>query len=276
MMDAQGTQTQEPVPQKTVNSRYAQEESRSLLGEWLPSWAQMENAVRLRFDVPPDPSDEEPVIATDSVLYASMRQGMGMIIATALLAGLIPFLWNWIAAGRLGTTTALAELGRAAESLAQAEMVGIDPALIDGLQRIAGLEPAVFPGWMAAGLSAFGLWINMPLQWLAWWIVYGLAVLLLAKLLGATTTLQQFYTVTSFAVLPLILTALAPIPCLGVLVTIVALVWAVAVYTAGVRSATRLSLGMSMLCTVLPALTIFLLAIVVAVATAATAVGILL
>ena len=72
------------------------------LDQWLPNRTQMVNAVQLRFDLPPDPTDETAVIPRDSVLYASMRQGMGMIIAAALLAGLLPFLWNWFVAGRSG------------------------------------------------------------------------------------------------------------------------------------------------------------------------------
>ena len=262
--------------QFTLPEGPAGEESHSFFDEWLPSRTQMVNAVQLRFDMPPDPADEEAAIPRDSVLYASMRQGMGMIIAAALIAGLLPFLWNWFVAGRMGTAVPLAELGQAGqiEQIMRYDVLGVEPIVAEAFQTIAGLEPALFPGWMAAGVSALGGWINWPLRWLALWIVYGLGVLLIAKLLGAPTTLQQFYTLTSFGFLPLILSGLRPIPCLGAIAGLIALIWAIAVYAHAVRSATRLSFGMSLLCTILPGATVILLAIVVAAAVAAAAVGV--
>ena len=238
----------------------------------------MVNAVQLRFGMPPDPTDEAAEISKDSVLYASMRQGMGMIVIVALVAGLLPFLLNWFTAGRMGTVMPLAELGRLAETrwLSGDDVLGVKPVVNETLQTIAGLERAVFPGWLAAGVSALGGWINWPLRWLALWIVYGLAVLLIAKLLGAPTTLQQFYTLTSFGFLPFILTGLQPIPCLGAIAGLVALIWAIAVYAYAVRSATRLSIGTALLCTILPGATVILLGIVVVVAAAAMAVGVYL
>ncbi len=252
------------------------EESHTFIGEWLPSWAQMKNAFKLRFDTPPDPEDSEPIIESDSVLYASMRQGMGMIIVAGLAAGLPSFIWNWLSAGRDGTVVPLSELSRATLTAPTEYIMGGSSAFTDLLQQIAGLEPSVFPGWLAAGVSSFGLWLNVPLQWLTVWIVYGLLVLLVAKMMGATTTLQQFYTVTSFGFLPLVLTALAPVPCLGAIVSMAGLIWAIAVYTVGVRTVTRLSTGMSLLCTILPGVTLLLIGAAVAIAVAATTVDVLM
>lgn len=241
--------------------------------EWLPTRVQMENALRLRIDTPPEPGNEGFAIPRDSVLYASMRQGMGMVIVAAILAGLLPFLWNWITAARMGASVPLAQMQQGLRALPILERAGADSLLSETFRTVAGLEPAVFPGWMAAGLSALGIWVSTPLQWLTWWIAYGLAVLLVAKMLGATTTLQQFYTLTSFGFLPLILTGLGPIPCLGPVAVLAALVWAVAVYVSSVRSATRLSLGLSLLVTVVPAATLALLSVVAAIATAVAVAG---
>jgi hypothetical protein len=236
----------------------------------------MENAVRLRFDLAPEPGDPNPAIPEDSILYASMRQGMGLVVIAALIAGALPFLWNWITAARMGAAVPLAKFEQAALAFPWLDRAGVESVVDTTVQTLAGLSPAVFPGWMAGGLSALGIWINTPLQWLFWWIVYGLAVLLVAKMLGATTTLQQFYTVTSFGFLPLVLTTFNPIPCIGAVITIVAFLWAFVVYVGCVRSATRLSLGMSLLAAVLPAATLILLGIVVTVAAAATVAGVLL
>ena len=114
-----------------------------------------------------------------------------------------------------------------------------------------------------------GGWINWPLSWLNIWIVYGLAVLLLAKLLGAKTTLQQFYTLTSFAFLPLVLTGLGFIPCLGIVVNIVALLWAAAIYVVAVRAATGLNTGLTIMCALLPGAVVALLAVALAFTVAA-------
>ena len=198
------TEQQQPaLEQQTIDTAA---DAQSFGGEWLPSWRQMQNALRLRFDSPEVPVDEEdsdaaPYIAPDSVYYASMRQGLGMVFLAGIVAGVIPFLWSWISSARIGASVPLASLGdaRLTPYTARRFCRGTIP-IAAALQTIAGLQPAVFPGWLASGVSAFGLWLNTPLQWLAAWIVYGLLVLLVAKVMGAGTTLQQFYTVTSFDV----------------------------------------------------------------------------
>jgi hypothetical protein len=78
------------------------------------------------------------------------------------------------------------------------QSTGDSPSLLgDALQTLAGLSPALLPGWLAALLSTVGEWINWPLRWLTWWLVYGTATLLAAKVWGATTTLQRFLAATS-------------------------------------------------------------------------------
>jgi hypothetical protein len=216
----------------------------------------------------------EPVpgaVSPDSVTSAGMRQGMGLIVAAALVAGLLPTLFTWIMAARVGTAAPLAQLSQLAEARANPELpgIGVAPVVAETAALIAGLEPAYFPGWLAAGVTALGGWINWPLSWLNIWIVYGLAVLLLAKLLGAKTTLQQFYTLTSFAFLPLVLTGLGFIPCLGIVVNIVALLWAAAIYVVAVRAATGLNTGLTIMCALLPGAVVALLAVALAFTVAA-------
>lgn len=230
---------------------------------WLPTRSQILNALQLRIELLPDVEQAADAPA-GSVHFASMRQGMGLIIAAALVAGLLPFLFGWIGAARVGAVLPLAQMGQVVEAIPGLQGLGVDTALAETAALIAGLEPSVFPGWLAAGVSAFGGWINWPLRWLAIWIVYGAAVLLLAKMLGATTTLQQFYTVTSFAFLPLILAGLGFIPCLGVAASVIGLLWAAAVYVVAVRAATKLSTGLAVVCTLAPAAVVALLSAAVA------------
>jgi len=254
--------TGDPSLQEGAN---VNENGRSRFAAWLPTRRQMRNALQLNIE-PVDSS-----VSPDSVTFAGMRQGMGLIVAAALIAGLLPSLFAWTMAARVGTATPLAQLSQLAEARANPQLqgVGIAPVLADSAALIAGLEPAYFPGWLAAGITALGGWINWPLSWLNIWIVYGLGALLLAKLLGAKTTLQQFYTLTSFAFLPLVLTALGFIPCLGIVVNLVALLWAAAIYVVAVRSATGLSTGLSILCALLPGAVVALLAVALAFTVAA-------
>jgi hypothetical protein len=103
-------------------------------------------------------------------------------------------------------------------------------------QVLAGLEPKA-PAWIAAGLSSLGAWISLPLQLMAIWITYGLFVLLVARLLGATPTLtlQRFYAATGYAFLPLMLTMLAPLACVGTIAGLAAWLWSFLLYVATVR-----------------------------------------
>src|SRR5690606_17144643 len=100
--------------------------------------------------------------------YTSMRQGLGLVVVSALLAGLLPFVLDWIAATRMGTVVPLADLARAAESRKADVTWGPLATMRETAQAVAGLPPSILPGWLAAFLSALGAWINWPLRWLAW------------------------------------------------------------------------------------------------------------
>ncbi|MBX2997395.1 MAG: hypothetical protein KF893_02705 [Caldilineaceae bacterium] len=189
--------------------------------DWLPVPQQMSDAVQLR---------------RNAYTNISMQQALGMIVLLGLLAGLLPFISNWVWAARMNTALPFAQLAQASVQLRDSlpaifiGLPGISPILVSELfPTIAGL-PQPLPGWAAGGLSALGEWINWPLQWLSIWIVYGAFVMVVNKALGATPTLQHFYAATGYAAVPLLLTGLSPIPCLGWLAVILGTIWAVAVY----------------------------------------------
>ncbi|HXF63223.1 MAG TPA: YIP1 family protein [Caldilineaceae bacterium] len=232
---------------------------------WLPTAAQMRRGALAQFGEAP----VVPMPAGDPTTpwYTSMRQGLGLVVASALLAGLLPFVVNWVTATRMGTVVPLAELARAAESR-QAAFIAWGPlaTMLETAQTVAGLPPSFLPGWLAAFLSALGGWLNWPLRWLAWWIVYGLGVLVVAKLLGTTATLQHFYALTAYAALPLILLGLGPLPIVGWAAQVVAVIWALVVYVTAVRAAAGLSWGQSVVSVVLPGGAAALLALLAAAA----------
>lgn len=189
---------------------------------WLPSPQQMSNAAQLRSKAYRD---------------STMQQALGMIVALALLAGLLPFVVHWFVAARAGTVLPLAQAVRTAARMQEA-LSGlssgfpwpVNPLAVGELyQTLAGLDQPL-PGWLAAGLSALGEWLNWPLGWLTLWIVYGVLVMVANKALGGHTTLQHFYAATGFAAVPLLLTGLSPIPCLGALAVVTGIGWSLAVY----------------------------------------------
>lgn len=223
-----------------------------LLGAWLPSPQQMSDAIQFRVEeaVGPDPAGEHFVPG----VHTSMRQGMVLVLAVGLIAGALPFVVNWVLATRAGTALPLLSLAQSASVQSDAWPWAGTPAaaLFASAQQIAGLEP-VGPGWLAALLSSFGGWLTAPFTLLTIWLAYGVGVLTVALFLGAKTGLQRFLAATSYAALPLVLTTLAPIPCLGGLANLVAVVWSALLYIATVRLTTRLDTGRAVICILAPA-----------------------
>jgi Yip1 domain len=209
------------------------------LRSWLPAWGQVRTALTLQVEQVIAPWDEEAGEATNRHT-TSMRQGLGLVVAAALIGGLLPLLVHWGQAMQIGTATPLAALARYAE--AQSNVVEITPftqAWTNTARTIAGLEPMA-PTWLAAGVSALGNWLNWPLTWLTIWLVYGLGVLATVKFQGATTTLPHFYGATSYAFAPLALQGLGVIPYLGPLFNLAGIIWAVLIYGETVRALTSL------------------------------------
>jgi hypothetical protein len=222
------------------------------LRNWLPHPAQVRMALQLRIDEVIGASADERENEGD-LSTTSMRQGIGLIVALGLMAGALPFLVNLVGAIQAGTALPLAQLAQAVQS--QEAIWRYLPLPVDiwveTAQTIAGLDTRL-PGWLAALLSALGEWVNWPLGWLTGWLVYGLAVLLVTKLLGATTTLQRFYTATAYAWTPLLLTIFSPIPCLGAAAALLGGVWMVVMYIHAVYTVSGLDMGRVLLSLLLP------------------------
>lgn len=212
---------------------------------WMPSIDQMGAAIRLKVADAVDPFERGYVTVT-------MRQGIGMIVVLGLLAGVLPLFANLWLAIPMRTSVPLAQ---AADGIAQFlnTYAGYVPFDIAGhtVQTIAGIEPRM-PGFLAAILSALGVWINWPLGWLANWMVYGVLVFAVARMMGAANTLQAFFAATSFTAVPLLLTGLAAIPCIGALAALAGMILGFAVYFEAFRFVTRLDSGRTLLCMVLP------------------------
>jgi hypothetical protein len=212
---------------------------------WVPTEDQIGAAARLNIADAVDPWERGAVTVT-------MRQGLGMIVVLGLIAGVIPLIANLWLGLSMQTSVPLAQAANSVAPLTTAYPADSPISILGTMvQTIAGLPPRM-PGVLAAILSALGLWISTPINWLTAWIVYGLFVFGLARLMGASNTLQGFYAATSFAAVPLVLMGLGPIPWIGPLLMIAALVLALVVYYKAMRYVTRLDGGRTLLCMLLP------------------------
>lgn len=223
-------------------------ESKPAEGGWLPARRQIADALRLRIGQAAGPDPEGTAFTRG--LHTSMRQGMGLVVFSGLATGALYFVLLWIRLAALGSVLPLLRahvwMARLAVRLPMGE------TWTQASEQLGGLAPRA-PAWAAAGLSAAGAWLQLPLRLLALWIVYGLLVLVAAKLLGATTTLPRYYAVTSYAFLLLLPAALAPLPWIGPVAVAAGALLALLAYAGAVRAATSLDVGRSILCMLLPA-----------------------
>lgn len=232
---------------------------------WLPAWSQVRAALTLQVDQVIAPWDTDRVDNSVNVATfhtTSMRQGVGLVVVSALIGGLLPLVVQWVQAAQIGTVTPLASLAQYAE--AQSNTVELTPftqAWTNTARTMAGFEP-VAPVWLAAGLSALGNWLNWPLNWLTIWLVYGLGVLATLKGQGATTTLPHFYGATSYAFVPLALLGLGIVPYLGPLFSLAGLIWAVLIYGEVVRTLANLPTQRVVVSLLTPVAVIALLALI--------------
>ncbi len=220
---------------------------------WLPGPQQVLNALYIKLDMDESPDVrqfdtpyETPRAAT---LATSMRQGIGLIVVMALVAGLLALLVNWAVASRYGVVLPLANVTRAIEANATPDTLNY--ATAEALRDINGLEEGVATGW-ATLFSALGNWVEWPLNWLMIWLGFGALVLLVANLLGAGTRLQPFYAATSYAAVPLILLLLWPLPVIGAFAAVIAVLWSGAVYTQATKLVTGLDGKRALVAVLLP------------------------
>ena len=224
------------------------------LRQWLPIPQKMSDAIQLR----------APGFAN-----TTMRQSLGMVVLLGVLAGFLPFLLNWGQATAAGSALPLARLAAVGVQMNQMPIQFV-PGLFglaqlgELFQTIAGLGQP-FPGWFTAFLSALGEWINWPLRWLSLWIVYGALVMGCNKALGATSRLQPFFAATGFAAVPLLLTGLSAIPCLGRVSCAAGVIWAVIVYARANEEVTGLPRSRSLIAVLLPLFFVLLCSLLVAV-----------
>jgi hypothetical protein len=189
----------------------------------------------------------------------TMRQSFGMIGLFGLIAGLLPFVSNWFLALRFGAPLPLARAAQASTTL-QPDFVqltqwipGLNSAALTDFYRILAGQEQAMAGWLTALLSSLAYWVQWPVSWFTLWIVYGALVAVMNRSMGATPTLQRFFAATGYAAVPLALLGLSILPCVGWLIGLVSILWAVAIYVRANQEITGLEPVRALAASLLPA-----------------------
>lgn len=171
------------------------------------------------------------------------------------------------------------------QGLASAEQFGaeippevraqIQSSIREGLnigRRVAEVveETTPLPGPVSSLFEALGGWASAAFSWLGTWMFYGLIVLVIARLMGGTATIQEMLSATSLSVVPHVLDAFGPllgvIPCVGGLAAgalgLVTFVWGLAIYVKGTATANRFSTGKALVAVLLPIILVLLIGLI--------------
>lgn len=131
-------------------------------------------------------------------------------------------------------------------------MAGIRAGMDIGF-RIAEL-PTPLPKPVGRVLRDLGTFLSRPFGRMAWWMGYGIWVLLVARLLGGKATVSQMLGATALFAVPHVLRILGFVPCLGSVLGLVATVWGIAIYVKALAVANDFTIGRAVTATVVPAL----------------------
>lgn len=138
--------------------------------------------------------------------------------------------------------------------------------IIPMVKDIASVE-APLPRGITGLFQAVGMYLTRVFSALAGWLFYGALVLIAVNLLGGSAKLPDFLGTTALYSVPLLLTLLSPVPCLGGLLVLIGWIWAIVVYIKAVSVSSDLDAGRSILSVLAPIAFIAVLALVLFVAT---------
>ena len=110
--------------------------------------------------------------------------------------------------------------------------------------------PAPLPDFAGRFLQWIGAWLSTPFALLAKWLFLSIWIMLFARLLGGRGNLLPFLSASALSVLPHTLHAFDFIPCLNVLIWLVAGIWGLAMQVKAVEITHGLSQGRAILATV--------------------------
>lgn len=106
------------------------------------------------------------------------------------------------------------------------------------------------PGFVGRFLQWIGAWLSTPFALLAKWLFLSVWIMFFARLLGGRGNLLPYLSVSALSVLPHTLHAFDFIPCLNVLIWLVAGIWGLTIQVKAVQITHGLSQGRAILATI--------------------------
>lgn len=132
--------------------------------------------------------------------------------------------------------------------------------IIPMVRDISQIE-APLPRGISGFLQATGMYLSRVFGALGSWMLYGALVLIAVNLLGGSAKLPDFLGMTALYSMPLLLTLLTPIPCVGSLLALIGWIWAIVVYVKAVSVASDMDGGRSIIAVLAPFVVVLLLGI---------------
>ncbi|MFN2251852.1 MAG: hypothetical protein ACK2UL_08040 [Anaerolineae bacterium] len=183
-------------------------------------------------------------------------RGLRFLVITALIVGLVLGAYSFIIGVAATPAEKVSEITDAVqEQFDRMEQYGLwrdDPEgyedvrtaldfALDMAADIVGVveETTSAPHWVVALTDALGKVLSQPFSWIAMWLIWGLASLVIAHLLGGTATVQQMLGTTALVVAPHLLDALGFIPCGGFVLSAIAFFWGLFIYVKATAVANR-------------------------------------
>jgi hypothetical protein len=211
-------------------------------------------------------------IILDDSAYEDWRErpnlflrGIILIAIVILIAGIIAFavnLVNLVRAPDLDQIEDQIRMGFEQQFKFNPSMQNLPPEVREMLDQtievvipmakdLAAVE-APLPRGITGLFQATGEYLTRVFSALGGWMFYGALVLIAVNLLGGAAKLPDFLGTTALYSVPLLLTLLSPIPCLGGLLALIGWIWAIVVYIKAVSVSSDLDAGRSILAVLAP------------------------
>lgn len=205
----------------------------------------------------------------------AMRRGVMILLACALLAGIVNFAWRYVTSLRpINAEVAeqfnqnfsqSMELWQQLTPEQNTQVQAVMKTWTETMQRAFTMASDIdhletpLPRGIARFFAALGGWVTGAFSHLGLWLMYSTVVLLLAKLMGGQGGLDRFFGLTALHAVPGLLGIFSIIPCAGMLLALVGWVWGMVIYVKAVQVSQRLSTGKAVLASLLPAVLLLVL-----------------
>lgn len=198
-------------------------------------------------------------------------RGITLIIVVSLVAGLLTFVFDLVNQVR---PVNVDQITAGMTQWQQFVPVELDPEfqeywesmvdVIAPMVRDLSEVRAPLPRGIVGFFNSFGAWLSRALTAIGGWIFYGVLVLLFVNLLGGSAKIPDFLGTVALYIVPGLLVLFGPIPCIGWILAFIGTVWSIVVYMKATSVAGNLDTGRTILAVLAPALSIFVLGILLA------------